>query len=85
MQHEHDIERRASALTMPANTGSRLFRPLIRSIFVIGGRGAMRPKRHPAASGWLAIPTKALSPQASQKDRPVRSSSGRRPERAMAV
>jgi len=57
---------------MVANTGSRPSRPLIRSIFATSGRGAMRPKPHPAASAWLAIRTKAPIPRASQKDTPVR-------------
>ena len=70
---------------MVANTGIRLSSPLIRSIFAIGGRGAMRPKRHPAASARLAIRTKALSPRASQNSTPVRSSSSSRAERAMAA
>ena len=77
--------RSAPASSTVANTGIRLSRPLIRSIFRTGGRGAMRPKPHPAASAWLAIRTKALSPRASQKDRPVRSSSSSRTGRAMAA
>ena len=68
-----------------ANIGIRLSRPLIRSTFATGGRGAMRAKPHPASSAWLAIRTKALSPRASQKDRPVRSSSSSRAARAMAA
>jgi len=60
---------------MAANTCIRLSSPLIRNIFATAGRGAIRPKRHPAASAWLAIRTKALSPRASQKNRPARSSS----------
>jgi hypothetical protein len=54
---------------MAANTGSQLSRLPIRSIFATGGRGAMRPKRHPAASAWLAIRTKALSPAGVAKGR----------------
>ncbi len=48
---------------MFANTGIRPFRPLIFSIVATSGRGAMRPKRHPAASAKLAIRTKAPSPR----------------------
>jgi hypothetical protein len=47
----------------------------MRSTFATGGCGAMSARRHPALSAWLAIRTNALSPRASQKDNPVRSSS----------
>ena len=77
--------RSARASSTVANTGIRLSRSLSRSIFATGGRGAIRPKPHPAASAWLAIRTKALSPRASQKYRPVRSSSSSRTGRAMAA
>lgn len=70
---------------MVAKTGIRLFKPLICRMFATSGCGAMRAKRHLAASAWLAIWTKALSPRASQKDKPVRSSNSRRAERPMAA
>ena len=60
----------ARASSMVANTGIRLSRPLIRRILETGGRGAMRPNPHPAASARLAIRTKALSPRASQMTGP---------------
>ncbi len=72
-----------SYASTPASTGIRPSKPLIRSIFATSGCGAKRAKRHPAVSAWLAIWTKALSPPASQKDRPTRSSSSTRAERSM--
>jgi hypothetical protein len=67
-----------------ANTGSRWSSRQMRSTFATGGCGAMSAKRHPALSAWLAIRTKALSPRASQKDTPVRSSSSNLAWLAMA-
>ena len=70
---------------MVANTGIRASSPLIRNTLATGGCGAIRPQRHPVASERLAIRVKTLSPRASQKDVPVRSSSTSRVWRAMAA